>query len=149
MLAEENDILNTLFQVRDEELAMITKQDKENLREVNQRLKQEELKVKETINYLPKVMKQNKRNIIDSESIANKYGNYGSEYSQISIFNKYGNYGSPYSNESPFNQYTQTPPVIKDKNNELIGVLTANQYLRNRIDAVEFFKWFNLKLEKH
>ncbi len=65
MLNDEKNILNTLFQVRDEELAMITKQDKENLREVNQRLKQEELKFKETINYLPKVMKQNKRNIID------------------------------------------------------------------------------------
>ena len=64
MLNDEKNILNTLFQVRDEELAMITKQDKENLREVNQRLKQEELKFKETINYLPKVMKQNKRNII-------------------------------------------------------------------------------------
>lgn len=56
MLNDEKNILSTLFQVRDEELAMITKQDKENLREVNQRLKQEELKFKETINYLPKVM---------------------------------------------------------------------------------------------
>ena len=66
MLTEENDILNTLFQVRDEELAMITKQDKENLKEVNQRLKQEEVELKKTINYLPKVMKKNKENIIDA-----------------------------------------------------------------------------------
>lgn len=66
MLTEENDILNTLFQVRDEELAMITKQDKENLQEVNQRLKQEEVEFKKTINYLPKVMKKNKENIIDA-----------------------------------------------------------------------------------
>lgn len=66
MLAEGNDILNTLFQVRDEELAMITKKDKENLQEVNQRLKQEEVEFKKTINYLPKVMKKNKENIIDA-----------------------------------------------------------------------------------
>lgn len=66
MLYEEKDILNTLFQVRDEEIAIITKQDKENLQEVNQRLKQEELEFKKSINYLPKVMKQNKRNIIDA-----------------------------------------------------------------------------------
>lgn len=65
MLTEEKDILSTLFQIRDEEIAIITKQDKENLREVNQRLKQEEVKFKEAINYLPKVMKQSKRNIID------------------------------------------------------------------------------------
>lgn len=66
MITEENDILNTLFQVRDEELAIITKQDKENLQEVNQRLRQEELEFKKTINYLPNVMQKNKRNIIDS-----------------------------------------------------------------------------------
>ena len=46
MLTEEKDILSTLFQIRDEEIAIITKQDKENLREVNQRLKQEEVKFK-------------------------------------------------------------------------------------------------------
>lgn len=68
MLKEGNNILNTLFQARDEELAMITKQGKENLQEVNQRLKQEELEFKKTINYLPKVMQKNKRNIIDFKS---------------------------------------------------------------------------------
>ena len=31
MLNDEKNILNTLFQVRDEELAMITKQDKEKI----------------------------------------------------------------------------------------------------------------------
>lgn len=66
MLTEGNNILNKLFQLRDEELAMITKQDKEDLQEVNQRLKQEEVELKKTINYLPKVMKKNKENIIDA-----------------------------------------------------------------------------------
>lgn len=49
MLTEENNILNTLFQVRDEELAMVTKQEKENLQEVNQRLKQEEIEFKKQL----------------------------------------------------------------------------------------------------
>lgn len=66
MLTEENDILNTLFQVRDEELAIITKQDKENLQKVNQRIKQGELELKKKINCLPKVMKKDKSNIINS-----------------------------------------------------------------------------------
>ena len=40
----------------------------------------------------------------DSDSICNKYGDYGSKYSSKSIWNKYG-IGSKYDNASPFSKY--------------------------------------------
>lgn len=90
-------------------------------------------------------------NEYDQNSLANKYGTYGSEYSQDSVFNKYGTYGSKYNNQSPFNEYTNTPPIIVDNNDNIIGKLTANKYVVANveiIDAVKFFNWFNYKLER-
>lgn len=90
-------------------------------------------------------------NKYDSESIANKYGQYGSEYASNSIFNKYGNYGSEYSAVSPFNKYTNTPPIIVDRNGKNIAQLTVNKFVSSRIevvDAIEFFNWFNYKTNK-
>ncbi len=90
-------------------------------------------------------------NKYDQNSLANKYGTYGSQYSSESIFNKYGTYGSQYNNQSPFNKYTNTPPVIVNKNGKVIGKLTANEYAQDRIevvDAIEFLNWFNYKLER-
>lgn len=75
------------------------------------------------------------------ESIANRYGTYGSAYSSDSIFNKYGLFGSKYSNKSPFNKYTTTPPKIV-KNEKFIGNLTVNRNIMNRIDTNEFIIWF-------
>lgn len=88
-------------------------------------------------------------NKYDQDSLANKYGTYGSQYSPDSLFNKYGTYGSQYNNQSPFNKYTNTPPVIIDKNGNIIGKLTSNQYVGGKIiDAVKFFNWFNYKLSR-
>ena len=87
-------------------------------------------------------------NKYSQDSLANKYGTYGSQYSQNSIFNKYGPYGSPYSDYSLLNPYSTTPPQIIDSNNQIVGVLTANKFLHNRIDAIEFLKWFNLKIDR-
>ena len=90
-------------------------------------------------------------NKYDPESIANKYGQYGSEYAINSIFNKYGNYGSEYSNVSPFNKYTTTPPIIVDRNGKKVGQLTANKYISlglETVDSIEFFNWFNYKVNK-
>ncbi len=39
----------------------------------------------------------------DSDSIANRYGSYGSKYSSKCIFNHYSRYGSEYSSLSAFN----------------------------------------------
>lgn len=86
--------------------------------------------------YLGKITK----NQYDSESILNEYGLYGGSYSAKSIFNEYGQYGGQYSQFSPFNQYTSTPPKIV-KDSQIIGYLTANQYIPNRIDINEFLLW--------
>ena len=40
----------------------------------------------------------------DDDSICNRYGDYGSRYSEKSIWNRYG-IGSRYDNKSPFNKY--------------------------------------------
>lgn len=86
-------------------------------------------------------------NKYDSNSLANKYGNYGSLYSADSIFNKYGNYGSQYSNLSPFNRYSNKPLIIKI-NNKQIGKISDNKYLGlDIINATEFFNWFKDKIE--
>jgi len=74
-------------------------------------------------------------NKYDSDSIANKYGDYGSKYSSDSIMNKYGDYGSKYSIYSPFNKYTSTPPKIY-LNEKFIGYLTINNYLTPNVDPV-------------
>lgn len=62
----------------------------------------------------------------DSDSIWNKYGDYGSKYSDTSIWNTYGDYGSKYSNESAFNRFASDPPIIVTDNGEIVGYLTEN-----------------------
>jgi len=79
---------------------------------------------------------------LDPNSISNQYGDYGGVYSVKSIFNPYGVYGSIYSQFSPLNPYSSTPPKII-KNNRMIGFLSSNPYQMTRIDAQEFFDWFN------
>ena len=63
-----------------------------------------------------------------SDSIFNKYGEYGSKYSSSSIWNKYGQYGSKYSADSPFNKYSSTPPTIITKSRKT-AKLTINKNL--------------------
>lgn len=68
-----------------------------------------------------------------SNSIFNKYGNYGSKYSSTSIWNRYGTYGGEYSNYSPFNRYSNDGPRIV-KNRRVIAVLTANKYAAGAVN---------------
>jgi sporulation protein YlmC with PRC-barrel domain len=80
-----------------------------------------------------------------SDSLANPYGTYGSPYSSDSIFNPYGSYGSQYSTMSPFNPYSSTPPkLILD--NQILGLLSANPYVFNRIDIDKFLKWWKSRI---
>lgn len=51
-------------------------------------------------------------NPYDPESVANPYGQYGSQYSPNSINNQFGQYGSEYSPLSARNPYSTTPPVV-------------------------------------
>lgn len=52
------------------------------------------------------------KNSYDVNSVSNKYGRYGSEYSPDSINNQYSVHGSPYSNQSVGNPYATQAPVI-------------------------------------
>jgi hypothetical protein len=76
-------------------------------------------------------------NEFDTDSILNQYGPYGSEYSATSIFNPYSQYGSDYGTYSINNPYTNTPPRLVI-NGQLIGYITANQYVQNRISPEAF-----------
>jgi hypothetical protein len=48
----------------------------------------------------------------DSQSLANEYGSYGSEFSSTSIFNQFGTYGSEFSSLSTINRLAGQPPVL-------------------------------------
>lgn len=78
-------------------------------------------------------------NQYDSDSIYNKYGNYGSKYSSESIWNDYGNYGGKYSSYSPFNQFTTTPPYIIDGNGNIVGRLTVNPYVYGAVSPYQIY----------
>ena len=45
-----------------------------------------------------------------------------------SVCNKFGNYGSKFSNYSPWNRFASEPPAIVDASGNFYGYLTANRY---------------------
>ena len=81
------------------------------------------------------------KNRFDINSMGNQFGNYGSRYSQTSIFNSFSPYGNKFSPLSPFNSFSQTPPKFI-KSSKLLGTLTVNQFIANRIDPEKFLAWF-------
>ena len=70
----------------------------------------------------------------NSDSIWNKYGEYGSKYNSNSIWNKYGEFGGKYGMYSPFNDYALYPPILVDSQNNFYGYFTSG----NRIDRADF-----------
>ncbi len=64
----------------------------------------------------------------EKNSIWNKYGTYGSMFSDKSIWNEYGPYGAAYSDQSPWNKYSMEPPFIKDQFGYSHGYFTINEY---------------------
>ncbi len=76
-------------------------------------------------------------NLMDSESILNKYGPFGSHYSPTSIFNQYSQYGSQYGAFSIHNPYCSTPPQLFI-NGRLVGFVSANRFVSNRISPEAF-----------
>ncbi|MDO4764181.1 MAG: hypothetical protein Q4A00_07350 [Flavobacteriaceae bacterium] len=70
----------------------------------------------------------------ESNSIWNRYGNYGDKYNSNSIWNRYGDYGSRYSDTSPWNKYASNPPVIVDKQGNFYGYFTVDKYKDKRAD---------------
>jgi predicted small lipoprotein YifL len=81
-----------------------------------------------------------------SSSIFNKYGQYGSKYSDTSIFNKYGQYGGAYGTYSPCNKYSSTPPKLVDGAGKFYGYLTLNQSLINAITDRKIVDWLTVSV---
>lgn len=80
----------------------------------------------------------------DTNSIANPYGPYGSRYSATCIFNAYCVYGGQYGIWSPFNPYCAQPPKLS-KNGMILGNLTVQQYIQNRVDPVALAAWLGIE----
>lgn len=83
-------------------------------------------------------------NEFDTESILNRYGQYGSQFSTTSIINSFSVYGSPYSALSPNNPFTTTPPKIYLRG-QLWGLLTVNGFLYGpKISPIELNNWMHI-----
>jgi len=77
--------------------------------------------------------------ILDSDSIFNELGTYGSSTSVYSIWNKYGKFGNEYSVYSAFNRHSITPPMIIDYDGNVIGRLTVNKNVTGAISPYEIY----------
>ena len=74
-------------------------------------------------------------NRLDSDSICNKFGTYGSLFSSDSIFNRFGTYGSRFNSSSPWNRFSSSNsvPVAVDRQGASYGYFTINRF---RTDAI-------------
>jgi hypothetical protein len=79
-------------------------------------------------------------NSVDSQSIINEVGRFGSEVSSTSIRNSVGRYGSEVSSLSPFNEVASTPPRIF-KNGRFVAYLTTNSVKTPRVDPRSLVGW--------
>jgi hypothetical protein len=79
-------------------------------------------------------------NSVDSQSIGNEVGRFGSSVSSTSIFNEVGRYGGEVARMSPFNSVTSVPPRIF-KGERFIAYLTVNTVKTPRIDPRALLGW--------
>ena len=75
---------------------------------------------------------------IDSKSIWNDIGTYGSDISSKSIWNDIGTYGSDISSYSPWNDIASNPPAIMDEDGGFYGYFTTNTIKSNRTEIKLF-----------
>ena len=78
----------------------------------------------------------------DSDSICNRFGNFGSEFSVTSVRNALSQYGSRFSSQSAYNQFTSSPPAIMYLGAE-IGFLTKNEFLTGAVDPEVLFAGYD------
>jgi hypothetical protein len=64
---------------------------------------------------------------LNSESIYNDLGPYGSTLSPTSIYNDLGQYGGKLSSMSPFNELASNPPILVRDGN-FLAYFTVNQF---------------------
>lgn len=79
-------------------------------------------------------------NKMDTNSLFNRYGEYGNKFSNLSIFNKFSSYGGAFSIYSPYNPSTKSPPRIVS-GGQAIAYLTVNKSLKPRIDPADVLSW--------
>ena len=84
-------------------------------------------------------------NTIDSKSILNEIGKYGSVISSVSIFNTIGKYGSETSSLSAFSEITSTPPHIINKDGIFVAYLTVNPLKNPRVNPHALVGWLKSK----
>jgi hypothetical protein len=77
-------------------------------------------------------------NSIESESVTNPIGPYGSQISETSIFNKIGPYGSAISPLSAFNRIASDPPSVF-VGEVFVAYLSVNSLVTPRIDPQKLF----------
>lgn len=84
---------------------------------------------------------------LNTNSVWNTLGTYGSNLNSISIWNDLGTYGSNLSNYSPWNDLASYPPVVVDKEGKFYGYLTTNELTSNRAEfelALLMYKYHDL-----
>jgi hypothetical protein len=82
-------------------------------------------------------------NRFSSDSICNRFGDYGSRFSDKSIWNRFGDYGSRFS-DSPWNRFPSNPPVIVDRSGNFYGYFSISAAYRSpqKVPAVaQFLAW--------
>lgn len=78
----------------------------------------------------------------DAHSIWNKFGTYGSKFSESSIWNDFSVWGSPFSDTSVFNSFARNPPVLVDRQGNFYGYFTVNEAFRDRTQS-DFLRWIS------
>jgi hypothetical protein len=76
-----------------------------------------------------------------ADSVLNKFSPYGNQFGSNSIFNRFIEFGSYYSDESASSAYANDPPVIVDGNGNFYGRLTINQYNAQRARNERLSAW--------
>jgi hypothetical protein len=75
-------------------------------------------------------------NRLDDASVCNRYGDYGSRYSEKSIWNRYGKFGSRYENNSPWSRYGEGLRVV-DADGNYYGRFSLASYGQSKHPLVQ------------
>lgn len=71
----------------------------------------------------------------DAASVCNRYGDFGSKYSDTSVWNPYGRFGSRYEENSPWNPYGSGLRIVDEKGN-FYGLFTSATFGRSGIPVI-------------
>ena len=82
-------------------------------------------------------------NKVQTDSICNSFGTYGSAFNSSSIWNQFGTYGSSFQTYSPWNSYSSNGPLIVGSNNLSYGYFKTNSFKSNRTTGQAFLNILN------